>query len=166
MEAVLGHWASEVRERLGNVRNEPARVALLWRLLRNRLTRSETPDAAVQHSVQLIESARGQGPIENFMPSGVGERQWQRRFLQSSGFSPKAFARITRLQYLIRLFESGPIGSWADLAIEAGFYDQSHLVNEFRSFSGQSPEAYFQAQRGMAEFYHDGNFQDNIRERE
>jgi len=28
---------------------------------------------------------------------------------------------------------------WADLALECGYYDQSHFINEFKSFSGLTP---------------------------
>ena len=48
----------------------------------------------------------------------------------------------------------------AELALDTGFQDQSHLVNDFRAFCGQSPEAYFRSGRGMTEFYRDGFLQD------
>jgi AraC-like DNA-binding protein len=32
--------------------------------------------------------------------------------------------------------------SWTDLAIEAGYYDQAHLINEFQEFCGSTPEEY------------------------
>jgi methylphosphotriester-DNA--protein-cysteine methyltransferase len=133
---------------------------LIWDLLRLWISRCAQPDPAVAHSVRLIDAAHGCGPVEAFAPPGLGTRQWQRRFVRSSGFTPKAFARITRFQHLIGLYQSAQRKRWADLALEAGFYDQAHLVNEFRTFSGKSPEAYFQAGRGMAEFYRDGFFQD------
>lgn len=160
MDGVLGVWARCVREILGNARTEVARVDLIWTLLRSLAGGRRQPDPAVAHSVRVIEATRGRGPVEAFLPPGIGARQWQRRFSRSTGFGPKAFARITRLQHLVGLCELRGERRWTDLALEAGFYDQAHLANEFRTFSGQSPEAYFRARRGMAEFYRDGFFQD------
>ncbi len=163
MDAVMGNWATSAREQLGNGRDDGARIDLVWRLLRSRIRVSQQPDSAVAHSIRIIERTYGKGRMEMFIPPGMGERQWQRRFIRSSGFTPKEFARITRLQHLIGLCESAQRRNWADLALDAGFYDQSHLSNEFRVFTGQSPEAYFRTGRGMAEFHRDGFFQDQAR---
>lgn len=152
MEGVLGRWAAVARERLGNA--SAGRLDLLWQLLRERLV--ARPDEAVLASVRRIERARGGGAVRAFVPDGLSERQWQRRFCAATGFAPKEFARLTRFQHLIALHQSGRWRRWAELALEAGFYDQAHLANEFRTFSGQSPEAFFRAGRGMAEFYRDG----------
>lgn len=122
--------------------------------------RATIPDAAIARSVQLIESSHGRGPIDRFVPDGLQTRQWQRRFLAATGLTAKTFARITRLQRLVGLHESGQFRRWADLALESGFYDQAHLANDFRAFTGQSPDSFFQGGRGMAEFYRDAFFQD------
>jgi len=149
MDSVLGAWASQVRERLGNAGGDEARMRMLWILLRERL--AGTPDAAVAWSVQRMEAALGRGRMESFVPDGLGLRQWQRRFLRASGFTPKAFARILRFQHAIRLHEGGQ--GCSDVALEAGYYDQSHLTNEFRVLGGESPEAFFESASAMEEFY-------------
>ena len=147
-------------QQLGNARTEMEKLGLGWKALRYWTTPLALPDAAVAESIRLIEAARGIGPTGTFMPSGLAERQWQRRFRQATGLSPKAFARVTRFQYLIARYEANDFHSWAELALDTGFQDQSHLVNDFRAFCGQSPEAYFQSGRGMTEFYRDGFLQD------
>ncbi len=153
LEGMMGSWARRAREILGQ-----GDVTMLWRLLRER--RLEGLDEAVQWSVAAMEKARGRGPVDAFLPDGLQTRQWQRRFLRSTGFTPKGFARIVRLQNTIALACSSRRLDWGTLALEAGFFDQAHLNNEFRSFTGTSPERYFAAQLGMAEFYHDAFSQD------
>jgi hypothetical protein len=157
LESVAGPRARWAREALGN-----GEVSALWRLLRE--PRPSRIDEAVQWSVAAMESARGRGPVDAFLPDGLQTRQWQRRFLQSTGFTPKGFARIVRLQNTIALACSPRRLDWGTLALEAGFFDQAHLNNEFRSFTGTSPERYFGAQLGMADFYHDAFFQDGERD--
>jgi hypothetical protein len=158
MDGVLGAWATRTRDRLGN-----GGLATLWPCLRELMRESAAPDPVAAESVHCIEARHGRGPVEQFVVPGIGVRQWERRFTRATGFAPKAFARIARLQHVIGLYESGQ-RRWAALALEAGFYDQAHLTNEFRSFTGQSPQAYFHAGRGMTEFYRDGFFQDDRRD--
>jgi methylphosphotriester-DNA--protein-cysteine methyltransferase len=161
MDSVLGAGARATRERAGNAPTDSARVATIVEGLHILVRDAAEPDAAVAHSVRLIELHHGRGSIDRYLPAGLQTRQWQRRFFAATGLTPKAFARLTRLQRLVGLYESGLWRRWADLALEMGFYDQSHLANEFRSFSGQSPDAFFREGRGMAEFYRDGFFQDS-----
>lgn len=160
MDAVLGPWARRTREQVGNERGEAKRAAVMFVCLRRLLGGKSEPDAAIASSAQQIERAGGCGEMDGFVPPGLHTRQWQRRFVSSTGLTPKAFARIVRLQKLVALYQSGRWRRWADLALESGFYDQAHLVHDFRLFSGQSPAAFFSQGRGIAEFYRDGFLQD------
>jgi AraC-like DNA-binding protein len=66
------------------------------------------------------------------------------RFREEIGLTPKQSARLLRFERARALAESGERPDWAWLAREAGYYDQSHLINEFRSFTGRTPETFFQ----------------------
>ncbi len=161
LDVVFGSWARDTREQAGNQAIDIDRVRVVSARLRSLLAGAGAlPDAAIAHSVRLIEQSHGRGAMDRFVPDRLGTRQWQRRFAAATGLTPKAFARIARLQRLVGLHESGQFRRWADLALESGFYDQAHLANEFRDFTGQSPDAFFRQGRGMAEFYRDGFFQD------
>jgi AraC-like DNA-binding protein len=48
-----------------------------------------------------------------------------------------------RFKQVYKLIETSTDSSWADVAVACGYYDQSHLINEFRHFTGSSPDAYF-----------------------
>ncbi|MFG1921509.1 helix-turn-helix domain-containing protein [Cryptosporangium sp. NPDC048952] len=70
---------------------------------------------------------------------GVSERHLRNRFAAAVGVSPKHYARIQRIRRVL-----GDIGSapFAQLAAQAGYYDQSHLGREFRQLMGVSPAAF------------------------
>jgi AraC-like DNA-binding protein len=57
---------------------------------------------------------------------------------------PKTVARIARFERARTLAEAPHRPDWARVAAECGFYDQSHLINEFRAFTGRTPETFFQ----------------------
>lgn len=153
LDAVSATWARRAREQAGNEGCDRGRIDQIVSTLRELPGLSRQPDQAISHSVRLIESAHGSGVVDAFIPDGLGARQWERRFVAACGLTPKAFARVVRLQHVVGLHQSGQWRRWADLAIESGFYDQAHLANDFRAFSGQSPDAFFKEGRGMAEFY-------------
>lgn len=71
---------------------------------------------------------------------GVTARHLRRAFLENIGVGPKDFARSARLQRAVRLLSSSR--DWARIASDAGFYDQSHLIAEFRALVGLTPGAF------------------------
>lgn len=158
--SVLGAVTSQTAERIGNARNP---VVAAFDAARALLRNAAPPDPLVRASVEAIERRAGRGAMESFLPDSIGVRQWERRFARATGLGPKAFARIARLQESIRLYESGQWPSWAEIALECGFYDQAHLANDFHAFTGQSPDRFFRDGRTLAEFYRDGNLQDSRR---
>lgn len=69
---------------------------------------------------------------------GVSSRQLERRFKARVGLSPKRFARIQRFQNVFQTIGEDGAG-WVDAAIACGYYDQAHLIRDFRDFSGEAP---------------------------
>ena len=63
------------------------------------------------------------------------------------GVTPKAFADLVRFDRFVDLTARAAERGWAALAVEAGFYDQSHLIRVFRRFTGLTPAAYVRAVR-------------------
>jgi AraC-like DNA-binding protein len=72
---------------------------------------------------------------------GVSERHLRRVFREAVGVSPKAFAKLTRFQRALRAAREGGHASWASIAVAAGYYDQAHLIAEFRAIAGVTPRA-------------------------
>lgn len=75
---------------------------------------------------------------------GVGERRLQQVFRSQFGLSPAAWRRLARMQRCLRLLRLPAGPRWPELAVAAGFYDQSHLVNEFRALCGLTPGQFLQ----------------------
>lgn len=72
----------------------------------------------------------------------LGERQFRRAFNQKFGISPKQFLRIIRIQRVLFFLQHTPDITFVQLAYSCGFSDQSHMIKEFRTFSGYTPEEY------------------------
>lgn len=74
--------------------------------------------------------------------TGVGKRSLQRLFNEYIGVSPKWVIRRYRLHELVERFNSGERPDYAQLALELGYFDQAHLINDFRSLAGYTPSQY------------------------
>jgi AraC-like DNA-binding protein len=70
----------------------------------------------------------------------ISERHLSRLFRNAIGTTPKQFARIVRLSKVVAAARRGR-GGWAEIALDCGYADQSHLVNEFSAMVGTSPAA-------------------------
>ncbi len=71
--------------------------------------------------------------------SFVSMRQLERQFQQRIGISPKFFARLTRFSKAWVLKENNPTLRWTAIAYQCGYFDQMHLIRDFKEFAGVNP---------------------------
>ena len=82
----------------------------------------------------------------------VSERHAERLFQKYVGLSPKFYCRIIRFNTIFHLLaEHDP--TWAELAYDAGFTDQSHFIRNFKAFTGEDPSAYGFDEKTLANFF-------------
>lgn len=70
-------------------------------------------------------------------------RNFERRFINEVGISPKLYARITRFYNALENKMLHPGKNWTDIVYENGYYDQSHFIKEVKLFSSKSPDELF-----------------------
>ncbi|HKO51732.1 MAG TPA: helix-turn-helix domain-containing protein [Polyangiaceae bacterium] len=71
---------------------------------------------------------------------GVSARHLRRVFDESFGVSPKAFAQLARFRRALHAAREDMRPGWATIAATAGYYDQAHLIAEFRAIAGVTPQ--------------------------
>jgi AraC-like DNA-binding protein len=71
---------------------------------------------------------------------GLSVRQLERRFRSMVGLPPHLFLRLRRFQRVFQAIDRRD-PRWADTAVACGYYDQAHLIRDFRQFSGETPSA-------------------------
>jgi transcriptional regulator GlxA family with amidase domain len=70
--------------------------------------------------------------------AGLSPRQLRRVCLEQTGLTPKFLARVTRFRHALAEAHRYP-GAFAGFAVDCGYYDQAHLINEFRELYGRTP---------------------------
>lgn len=93
-------------------------------------------DAAVS---QMLLSEEMPGIEEAAAIACLGLKQFERRSKERLGMNPKTFHRILRFSRAYRMHESHPEFSWTQIAHRAGYYDQMHMIRDFRIFAGVNP---------------------------
>jgi AraC-like DNA-binding protein len=71
--------------------------------------------------------------------AGFSSRQLRRLFLDQTGLTPKQFCRVIRFRRSLSRLRASQRGEWTQTALECGYYDQAHFINDFREFSGLTP---------------------------
>lgn len=115
-------------------------LAALERIILAEMTQSDE-DRLISVAVGQFERAYGLIGIRQLADwLGLSSRQLERRFKNEVGISPKLFSRMQRFQRVFQTMEN-PGASWVDAAVSCGYYDQAHLIRDFREFSGTTPAA-------------------------
>lgn len=133
LNAIWKGWSDGVLERADF-------IAMLETELLRRLDpdRDRRVDAAIARIVQSHGTARID-PLAREI--GISRQHLARQFLHHVGVSPKTFARVVRFRKLTEVL-SARTEPWAEVALEHGFYDQSHLIADFRELAGTTPDAF------------------------
>lgn len=110
------------------------------------LARAPRPDETIELSGRLVSQILNEAEIKTVddlvRRTGMGKRSLQRIFHEYVGINPKWVIRRYRLHEVVERIKSGESMDWADLAVELVYFDQAHLINDFRSIIGYSPSQY------------------------
>jgi AraC-like DNA-binding protein len=119
---------------------DPERLETIESALR-RVFADSKPDRRVDAAVDVILRSGGRASIDSVASAaGVSRQHLARAFAYHVGVSPKTFARVMRFRRALALADGR---GWADLAAELGYFDQSHLIADFREFAGVTPVPFF-----------------------
>ena len=140
LEQLWGRDGAVLRERICERRSPAAKLRELEAVLLERAVGALEADAAVQFAISAFD--RG-APVSTVVDRvGMSAKRFIRTFAEVVGLTPKRFARVRRFQRVLDVLEKGPTRDWAQLAVAQGYYDQAHLIRDFRQFSGTTPTCY------------------------
>jgi AraC-like DNA-binding protein len=162
-EAVLGPGVLELTERLLDAQNSAQLVALAERFLISRLPHVAhilVPIAAIARTLK-----QHHGSVEIAQLAAMHSfttRHLERVFREHIGVTPKTFARLARLSRALDLSQRSRNSDWAEIALAAGFYDQSHMVRDFRSLTGETPLGFIALRNRAANIVHPAISADDV----
>ena len=135
--------ANRLRDALAQTRSAEAALRVLMAAMLAARRASRTPPSMVA-SVALDVVRRGAGRVacERLASTlGLSERHFRRHVRDSTGVPPKTYARLLRFVDAMWTADRCRHPVWADVAVSAGYFDQSHFIRECVALAGTSPHA-------------------------
>lgn len=136
----------ELEEKLYLAANFEQRTVImnefLYRLLKENYKQFEF--ARIGDTIRSINQTCGAISIEQLASNAcLSRKQFERTFIDCIGSTPKQFLRTVRFQYT--LFNKSHFAnlSLTELAYKSGYYDQSHMISDFKHLTGMTPKQYF-----------------------
>lgn len=127
--------------------DDTARLALIEQFLLSRLQSMALPagPSLVGTALAALDGSGGALRIESLAERlGVSRQHLAAQFRTHVGLSPKLYARIQRFRRAtdaLRVPAPAAV-DWAQLALDCGYFDQSHLIRDFREFADSTPEGF------------------------
>jgi len=132
---------AQLIERMCEATTPADKIACFDRNLVQLLRKDPKRNMTVDHAIHLFNS-KGVGVTQCAKSIGVSERHLSQVFREEIGMAPKLWCRIRRFQTIARSLHARVDTPWAELALDSGYYDQSHFANDFKAFSGLDPTTY------------------------
>ncbi|HEX4738159.1 MAG TPA: helix-turn-helix domain-containing protein [Allosphingosinicella sp.] len=138
----LGAWGAALTAELVEARSPIARAAVLDRHLWARLADAPEERPEIAHAVAML-AHRPDVRIDALARDlGWSRKQLGRRVREATGVGPRLFRRLARFSRLVARLQRRDTGSWAELALDGGWFDQPHMLRDFRDFAGVTPREY------------------------
>lgn len=145
---------SSVDELARQIRTSPdenEKIKLLEAFLLKRFQEKNPEPDVIDTAANLIVEKNGMVDVSQIMKDVyMSRRNFERKFFRKVGLSPKYYARLRRMAYLMNLIAGKKKVDWAALFTECEFYDQSHFIKDFLEFTGRTPQQYLQENAELA----------------
>jgi AraC-like DNA-binding protein len=143
--ALCDVWSNDtrrLRDRLLRTDDGTQRLQALEDFLAGQRSTTRRIHPAVAYAVRKLESATACSIAAVANDVGLSARRFISVFTNHVGVTPKIFQRVSRFQRVVQSCRLRDDVKWTALAFEHGYYDQAHLVRDFKAFSGLTPTAF------------------------
>lgn len=141
----------ELAAKLSMEKDANAKVKLLETFLQHYYSRNKPQPDFIDTAANLIVEKNGMLDVGEIMQNVyMSRRNFERKFFRKVGLSPKYYARIRRMAYLLNMIAGKKKADWGFVFSECEFYDQSHFIKDFLEFTGRTPQQYLDDNRELA----------------
>jgi AraC-like DNA-binding protein len=136
--AVMGSWVAELWYKIAECRTFRERVTVATETLLM-FVNGVRPLTSIMSTVhRLLPSDEPARITQVAHLSAMSIRSYERQFACEIGMSPKQFARLARFARAIDLKRRSR-DSWLNISCDLGYFDQMHMIRDFRVFGGDTP---------------------------
>lgn len=144
-ELIIGQEIREVQEQLTYAEDYDAMIFILNSYFQkkiNQIKNQSQPIDKIGHFI--LENPQRFNLEKTAKDACLSHRQFEKRFAQLVGITPKYYARICRFYQAYELKEYHPNLDWLSVAVQTGYNDYQHLSKDFKQFAGTTPNTLIQ----------------------
>lgn len=154
-EELFGKWGKELATHLWECSTPEAQIACLERLLQQKFRKVGYINQPIMPILNWIEQYKGNLSVEALATQFfISRKTLERRFLQRVGLPPKQYLRIIRFRHAYTQLCLGDYKEMLDLVAENGYFDQMHMIKEFKQFVGFTPTELLEKSDLAQQLYH------------
>lgn len=137
-EAVFGKEIVEVREQIEQTEDFNKLVEISENYLLKKIKQVKIDALPIDYVMQQMNWTH-QSLDQLARQACLSTRQFERKFLERLGVSPKFYGRVVRFNYTMKGRKKKPNESLMNLAYDYGYFDHNHLLRDFKQFTGSVP---------------------------
>ncbi len=138
----LGQDGKMLNEKMALAQSTECRIRILSNYLKCLLSNKNIKAPLMTSAIQQVKRSDGNTKVIDLAGDAfLSTKQFNRRFRDFSGFTPKMYARIIRFESAIRSYAY--FSNLTEVAHHSGYYDQAHFIREFKAFTGFNPTTFW-----------------------
>lgn len=138
----------DIYHQLEKANDGNAQVKILEEFLLNHASKNKPNPDHIDEIANKIIASNGMITVAEMTKNVfTSRRNFERQFFKKVGLSPKYYARIARMSYLMNAIAGKKEVEWKKLFLKLEYYDQSHFIKDFLEFTGRTPQQYLQERR-------------------
>lgn len=142
-DLVWGRDFGDLRERLLATKDVGSRFRMVESFLLKKFEPNLNLNPCVAFAVGEMTHRPDQISIARMNEKiGYSQKHFTEMFRKHVGVTPKSYLKIMRFQKAVRTIDTAHLIDWRTISQDCGFYDQAHFINDFKHFSGFTPEQY------------------------
>ena len=154
MEVIAGKAVKELSERLPEATDYAAMIRLVETFLLSKAAQCRQPVLPIDRVARQMLLPASYHQLDQLASDAcLSTRQFERKFRERVGVSPKLFSRVARFRRAYQIRETDPARSWVDIAYDCSYYDPTHLVKDFQQFAGTNPTQLFDEELAHRDFF-------------
>lgn len=142
-DLIWGDDFALLREQISEHKRSPRKFEIVENYLTETHLSRMTVNPCVDYAVrEIVERPDSTSMTKLSGKIGYSQKHFISMFSRQVGITPKSYLKIMRFQRTIGRIETAGELDWREVALDCGFFDQAHFINDFRAFSGFTPEDY------------------------
>ena len=135
-----GQEANQLSNQFADLNSTKHQIILLNKIFTKKLSAINAIETQMSRALNLIQRTGGRCTIKKISGEvGWSRQHFTRKCLTYTGLTPKFLTQVIRIKQVIKQYNNEKFYNWSQLSVDGGYYDQPHMINEFRKITGLTP---------------------------